>query len=205
MFNLKLLIQKLGWPGLVTLLSLLSSLFAINYLIAGNPKIAIFCSALAFQLDVLDGYLARSLNKSSEFGRQLDSLSDLVNYSIVASLTTMIYLIPNLLGVLIGFLILGFGAIRLALFNLSGFIEEEGSLYYRGLITCTLSFATLILFFIDRLEFVNFFPQHELIYALVLGVLAIGQVSNIRTPKKGVFLIWIPLSVMIGIGSLIWL
>ena len=205
MSNLKLIIQKLGWPGLVTLLSLLASLTAINYLVSGNPKFAIFCSALAFQLDVLDGYLARKLGKTSDFGRQLDSLSDLVNYSIVAALTTMIYLIPNLLGFFIGFLILGFGAIRLALFNLTGFIEAKGTLYYRGLITCTLSFATLLLFFADRVDFINSLPQHEFIYALVLALLAIGQVTNIRTPKKGVFLIWIPLSILIGIGSLLWL
>ncbi|MFM8927299.1 MAG: CDP-alcohol phosphatidyltransferase family protein [Rhodoluna sp.] len=205
MFDFKMLVQRIGWPGLVTLLSLFSSTLAVYFLITTNPKSAIFFAALAFQLDVLDGYLARALGKSSEFGRQLDSLSDLINYSLVAALTTMIYLIPNLLGVFIGFLILGFGAIRLALFNQSGFIEKEGSLSYRGLITCTLSFSTLILFFIDRVEVVKTYEFREFIYAAVLALLALGQVSSIRMPKKGVFLVWIPLSIIIGIGSLLWL
>ena len=205
MFDIKGISEKLGWAGLATLLSLLCSTFAVSNLISGNPKLAIFFAALAFQLDVLDGLIARKLNKESEFGRQLDSLSDLVNYSLIAALTTMIYLIPGALGVIVGFLILGFGAIRLAFFNLAGFIKEEGALYYRGLITCTLSFATLLLFFADRFSALGDYPYKEWVYASILALLAIGQVSNIRTPKKGVFLIWIPLSVLVGLGSLLWL
>jgi len=201
----KELIKLIGWPGLVTLLSILASWSAIGALLAGNLKLTVVFGAIAFQLDVLDGYLARKLNKSSDFGRQLDSLSDVINYSLLAALVTSQHLIPNLLGQIVGFLILSFGILRLALFNIKGFYSEGETLYYRGIITCHLSLATLVIYVADKVLPLENLPYREWLIAVILSLLAIGQLSQIKTRKTGVLIFWIPVSVLIGIGGLLWL
>lgn len=195
----------IGWPGLVTLLSICSSWTAIGFLLAGNVKLTVLFGAIAFQLDVLDGYLARRLNKTSDFGRQLDSLSDVINYSLLAALVTSQHLLPNLLGNVVGFLILAFGILRLALFNVKGFYAEGEVLYYRGIITCHLSLATLLIYVLERITPLADLPFRDYLIAGVLSVLAIGQLSQIKTRKSGVLIFWIPVSILIGLGALLWL
>jgi len=205
MQHYKDLLNRIGVPGFFTLLSLFCAWFAISFLLTGRPNFAIFFAGLAFQLDVLDGYLARKLNKTSEFGRQLDSLADIVNYSVFAAVMTALYLVPNLLGAFIGFLIVALGALRLAYFNVTGFIEEEGINYYQGLITCTLSFAATLLYFFQELTLISLWSDFDIFCAIVLGILALLQVSRMRVAKLGVFVLWIPVSIFLSIGSLLWL
>ncbi len=69
-------------PNMVTLASLCIGLSAIRFSIDGN-----FLQASAFLLfagfmDGIDGRLARFLNSSSDFGAQLDSLADFVNFGV---------------------------------------------------------------------------------------------------------------------------
>ncbi len=199
------LLKLIGWPGLITLLSILSSWTAIGFLLSEDVKLTVVFGAIAFQLDVLDGYLARKLNKTSDFGRQLDSLSDVINYSLLAALVTSQYLLPNLLGYIVGFLILAFGILRLALFNIKGFYNEGEVLYYRGIITCHLSLATLLIYVAERILPIENLPYRDLLIALILSLLAIGQLSQIRTRKTGVLIFWIPVSILIGVGGLLWL
>lgn len=194
-----------GWPGLVTIFSVLAAWTAILQTLSNNPKLAIVFATLAFQLDVLDGYLARKLNRTSEFGRQLDSLSDLVNYSLLAALVTSQYLLSGWLGYLVSFCILVFGILRLALFNVRGFHEEDETLYYRGIITCHLSLAALVFYLIDRLLPVRDWLYWPYLIALSLLVLAVLQISQIKVRKSGVLIFWIPVSIMLAVGSLLWL
>ena len=61
----------------------------------------IFFAAL---IDVFDGKIARRLNISSEFGKEIDSLADLVSFCIVPSLLLFIHyikVIPHWLSVLL--------------------------------------------------------------------------------------------------------
>lgn len=68
--------------------------------------------------DVFDGAVARMLNAQSEFGKQIDSLADMVSFGVApAYLLSQIIEVPyNYLAV---FIVLGAG-IRLAKFNISG-------------------------------------------------------------------------------------
>jgi len=105
----KELVSTIGWAGLISLASLLASWAAISSLLSGDAKLAIVLASIAFQLDALDGFIARRLGKASEFGRQLDSMVDLINYSLLAALVTQQLLLPNLLGFIAAFFILAFG------------------------------------------------------------------------------------------------
>jgi CDP-diacylglycerol--serine O-phosphatidyltransferase len=91
-------------PNLFTLLNLFFGCVAIVYITmpgiiitvgeSGNNVIEIpqqiyrasLCLALAAVVDYFDGFLARLLGSSSEMGKQLDSLADLVSFGVAPSL-----------------------------------------------------------------------------------------------------------------------
>ena len=93
---------------------------------------------IATLFDVCDGKVARKLGTSGDFGKQIDSLADVVSFCLVPSFLLFFYFY-NILGdfslyiILISSFPLVFGAIRLAKFNTSS--EESTKSYYLGLPT----------------------------------------------------------------------
>ena len=200
MNQIRLLAKEIGWAGTVTLLSLLSAWTSIYFILEGNARYAISFSVLAFLLDTFDGFLARKLGTASEFGRFFDSMVDAINYSLVAALVTERLLLPNIFGFLIGFLILACGILRLVLFTIKGFKEEGNRLYYTGIITPHLALAVALIFLVSKIV-----PVPDLMSALILTGLAIGQLATFKMLKTGVLIFWIPVSLALAIGSFIWL
>jgi CDP-diacylglycerol--serine O-phosphatidyltransferase len=88
---------------------------------------------IAIPFDALDGRIARMTNTASEFGRELDSLADVVTFGVAPSLLAYVWgfhFLPDSInpqlrqhlvqaGVFICFLFLLSGASRLARFNIS--------------------------------------------------------------------------------------
>lgn len=196
----------IGWAGLISLLSLSASWSAIALLLGHQFKWAVLMAAVAFQLDSLDGFVARRLGKDSDFGRQLDSMIDAINYSLFAALVTQQLLLPNTLGFVAGFFILAFGILRLVLFNIDGYLEEGDVRYYRGVVTCHLSLATLMIYIAQQVwpTAMTSLAGHWGT-AVILITLSLGQLSTLKTRKTGALLFWIPVSICIGVGALIWL
>lgn len=74
----------------------------------------------AFIFDILDGRVARLGGQESPFGREFDSLADLVSFGIAPALLVfkiVLYEMPNRIGWAIAFIYLAAGALRLARFN----------------------------------------------------------------------------------------
>ena len=91
-------------------------------------------------LDTIDGKIARKLNISSEFGKEIDSLADLVSFCIVPSLLIFVHymlVMPKQINFILLLLLssfpLVFGAIRLAKYN--ALREMRESQKYLGLPT----------------------------------------------------------------------
>ncbi|NBV06097.1 MAG: phosphatidylcholine/phosphatidylserine synthase [Proteobacteria bacterium] len=108
-------------PNIITLASLCIGLTAIRYSINGEFMRATSFLLLAGFMDGIDGRLARFFNSSSDFGAQLDSLADFVNFGIVPGFVIYIWVgsYANV-GGLNWALVLFFAvcsAIRLARFN----------------------------------------------------------------------------------------
>ncbi len=80
-------------PNIFTTISICSGLTAIRLSIEGNYQMAIIAVLLSCCLDGLDGLLARLLDASSNFGAQLDSLSDAVTFGVAPSLIVYLWLI----------------------------------------------------------------------------------------------------------------
>ena len=119
---------KRNIPNLITLGNLFCGLLSIVFAFEGNLFLAgafIFYGAI---LDFFDGFTARLLKTSSDIGKQLDSMADMVTFGAAPGI--MMY---HLIGLtnenqfelsevsitpFIGFLIPIFSAVRLAKFNI---------------------------------------------------------------------------------------
>ena len=69
-------------PNMVTTLGLCTGLTAIRFIMAGQVITAVWLILFAIVIDGLDGLIARRLNATSDFGAQLDSLSDFINFGV---------------------------------------------------------------------------------------------------------------------------
>lgn len=69
-------------PNMITLSSLCIGLLSVRMAIVGDFVSAIYCIIIACLCDGFDGNVARRLNASSDFGAQLDSLSDFFCFGI---------------------------------------------------------------------------------------------------------------------------
>jgi len=84
--------------------------------------ISIYCILTACVFDLLDGRLARLGGKESPFGREFDSLADIVSFGVAPALLVfkiVLYHIPHQIGWLIAGFYLLCGALRLARFNVA--------------------------------------------------------------------------------------
>ena len=109
-------------PNSITFLSLGSGLISIVLSTGGLIVPAAACIFFSIFLDYLDGFLARKLNLSSGFGKELDSLADIVSFGVAPILLVWNYLAVGTglsYWVLPVFVLQLFaGAYRLARFNL---------------------------------------------------------------------------------------
>ena len=139
---------KSAIPNIFTFINLGFGIMAIMMILnasvntPANYKLAcIFILAAGF-VDRYDGKIARFLNASSEIGKELDSLADLISFGVAPSILMFnMYDLSNL-GVISYLLVLIFpiaGAYRLARFNCSNMHDT-----YTGIpITITGTFIAL--------------------------------------------------------------
>jgi CDP-diacylglycerol--serine O-phosphatidyltransferase len=84
--------------------------------------VSIYCILAACVFDLLDGRVARLGGKESPFGREFDSLADVVSFGVAPALLVfkiVLYNIPHQVGWLIAGFYLLCGALRLARFNVA--------------------------------------------------------------------------------------
>ncbi len=77
-------------PNAITLMAMCSGLSAIRFALEKDWQLAVAGIVLAMVLDGLDGPVARLMKGTSEFGAQLDSLADFVNFGVTPAI--VIYL-----------------------------------------------------------------------------------------------------------------
>jgi CDP-diacylglycerol---serine O-phosphatidyltransferase len=180
-------------PNLVTLASLCIALSAIRFSLEGNFIKASAFLLLAGFMDGVDGRLARFLNSSSDFGAQLDSLVDFVNFGVAPGF--VIYAWINSYEDVRGLdwaLVLFFavcGAIRLARFNVD--LTNPNSnptlekYFFKG-IPAPVGAAMAMLPMVLTYQFGNGFysePTTVIAYAASLAVLMASRVPTISIKK----------------------
>lgn len=113
-------------PNLLTTGALFGGFYSIIAAIDGNFTVAALAIFVAMFLDGLDGRVARMTSTSSEFGKEFDSLSDMVSFGLAPAVVTYQWGVERLseygviwerLGWAAAFLFVAAGAFRLARFN----------------------------------------------------------------------------------------
>lgn len=105
----------LGLANLFSLLNLFSGLMAISRLMSGDIYNSVRFFVISLISDGLDGTIARREEKTSEIGKNLDSLSDLVSFGVYP-LFFSLEKIPKEFN-LFSYVFVLCGALRLARFN----------------------------------------------------------------------------------------
>jgi CDP-diacylglycerol---serine O-phosphatidyltransferase len=163
-------------PSLFTIGNLFLGVLAIILVFSDKSETAAVLVIVAMLLDGLDGRVARALNAQSEFGKELDSLSDVVSFGLAPAIimhqAAFSQFSPSYLAIIITAIFPICGAIRLARFNVVAGIPG----YFIGLpipaaggILCTLAL----------------FHSDLSIYILLLSTLLLSylMVSNVKYPN----------------------
>ena len=108
-------------PSLFTVANLFCGYYAIILTMNQMYQKAAVAIGIAILLDSMDGFIARLTNTTSEFGLQLDSLSDVISFGVAPSILVLKWgFLPNIdprLAVASAFTLTLCGAMRLARFN----------------------------------------------------------------------------------------
>ena len=168
-------------PNMVTLFNLFSGFLSIMMSMEGKLVSAAWLILIALVWDSLDGNIARILKNPTAFGRELDSLADIVSFivapCVLAAKFWFFHFAPWTL--FIFFFYLGCGAYRLARFN----IHPPVKYYFSGLPTpaAAISLAMVILA-CHKNEWNDSFLSLFMFIAFIL-VLSFLMISNIPYPK----------------------
>ncbi|TFW22598.1 CDP-diacylglycerol--serine O-phosphatidyltransferase [Massilia arenosa] len=187
---------KFALPSLVTLLSIAcgfgSIVISVDNAAVGDPhayRMAAILLVLAGVFDALDGLVARATGTSSEFGVQLDSIADVMNFGCAPGLLLYCYGFAQLgadhptlvrLGGLACFVFVACGALRLARFNVT--VGKTDPRYFVGMpITAGAACVASV---------VVAWPQvpatmlHQFLVALLMVAVGALMVSTIRFPSS---------------------
>ncbi|NLL53201.1 MAG: CDP-diacylglycerol--serine O-phosphatidyltransferase, partial [Peptococcaceae bacterium] len=78
-------------PAIFTLANLLFGFLAIIFALDNNLRIATAMVMLSVLMDTLDGRVARRLKADSNFGKELDSLSDIISFGLAPAVLVYIF------------------------------------------------------------------------------------------------------------------
>ena len=114
-------------PNILTLAGVCLGISSIKFSIDGNFSLAVTLILFAAILDALDGRIARLIKGTSEFGKELDSLTDFVSFGIAPAFTLYFWELYNYgkLGWAITLIYSVCCVLRLARFNLTKFEETQ--------------------------------------------------------------------------------
>jgi CDP-diacylglycerol--serine O-phosphatidyltransferase len=103
-------------PSLLTLINLALGVMAV---LVNDPVKSLIFILIACVFDVFDGIVARWLKATSDFGKELDSLADMVTFGVAPALLVYFNCLPSTLYFQLAIILLPvFSAIRLAKFNM---------------------------------------------------------------------------------------
>ncbi|WP_281279657.1 CDP-diacylglycerol--serine O-phosphatidyltransferase [Paenibacillus lentus] len=166
-------------PNLLTFTNLSFGVLAMIEIFNQNYSASAVYVMIAAIIDRYDGRIARRLNVCSEFGRELDSLADLVSFGIAPAL--LVYFkfnfddlgILRIVGIAALILYVVSGSYRLALFNIR---EFEGN--FRGIpITVAGSILTIYSMIAPSAN------SSMIISVVTLLIFSLLMVSNIKIKK----------------------
>jgi CDP-diacylglycerol--serine O-phosphatidyltransferase len=158
-------------------LGIMAMLLAVQGVLQADSRFLDYAAILVIigmLLDGLDGSVARMLNATSEFGKELDSLSDVVTFGVAPALIMYLVVLQDMevWGILITSLFTICGALRLARFSVTPSVPG----FFTGLpITAAGGVLATLALYHEKI------PEYFLPFGVVF--LSFLMVSNIKYPN----------------------
>ena len=199
--------MKKNIAHIITLTSLCLGVLSIIQSCYFNFKISAYLILISLILDGIDGSIARYLNTSSNFGKQLDSLSDMIAFGLAPAILLYNFLGHELNNYTLSYLTLLIpicSALRLANYN-----NDSVSENFYGLTTPASALMFISIPLIHEYEnntyVLNIFMNESLIAGLiiVISVLLISplktfnlRIDSLKHDKRKLFFIFISICVL---------
>jgi CDP-diacylglycerol---serine O-phosphatidyltransferase len=185
-------------PNMFTLGNLFIGMVAIMLTQSGKFSLAAIMVIVAMLLDGLDGRAARALNCQSEFGKELDSLSDVISFGIAPAMimySISFHSIPTALAWIVTAIFPMCGALRLARFNVRPGIPG----YFIGLpIPAAGSVLATLSLFHNEISAPYFIIAMLLLSYLMVSSVRYPNFKKIGLPRKAIWIApWIVLIAII--------
>ncbi|SMC55725.1 CDP-diacylglycerol--serine O-phosphatidyltransferase [Sporomusa malonica] len=186
-------------PNILTALNIVLGMFAIIYTFHGEFTYAALFIVAALVADGLDGRVARYFGVSSEFGKELDSLCDLVSFGVAPAILAYAFMLKDfgITGCFIAAAFATCGALRLARFNVNTSTVKG---YFMGLPIPTAGCVVATFVMLGMKPSGWLFP-------LMVAIFAYLMVSTIKYPdfkgKGGEPVRLIPAAISIALGAYI--
>ena len=173
-------------PNILTLGGVCLGISSIKFSIDGNFGLAVTLILFASILDALDGRIARLIKGTSEFGKELDSLTDFVSFGIAPVFILYFWELNNYgkLGWAISLIYSVCCVIRLARFNLTKIDNSEKwkNNFFEG-IPSPAGGLLILMPLIYELSNLNFYINIKAISPFLTILIALLLVSKIPTPS----------------------
>ncbi|MDF2682328.1 MAG: pssA [Brevibacillus sp.] len=204
-------------PNILTVSNLFLGVLAIILAFRGDEFVdyAAITVIIGMLADGLDGRVARMLNAQSEFGKELDSLSDVITFGVAPAFIMYVVVLNdfNWLGIFITAIFPICGALRLARFNVqagvpgyfiglpitaAGGVLATLALYHQVFNAVMLAVSMLLLAFlmVSKVKYPNFkkvgIPKSA--YWITPVIIAIVVVVAVKYPQQFPKIVFLPLA-----------
>ena len=205
-------------PNSITILSLCCGLSSLRFSLLEEWKISIYLIIFASIFDFFDGWFARKLKGNSNFGAELDSLSDFISFGVAPSILIYLWSIShfNSFGWSITLFFSVCAALRLARFTADIYLVDkpiDDTTYFIGVPSPAAAILCLLpIFLFIELDF-NFFrdPYLNIANLIVIGLLMVSKIPTVSlkkikfSKKVSPFIILLLVIICIGLITNLWI
>ena len=174
-------------PNLATISGMCLGITAIRYAIEERFEIAVTLILISGVFDGLDGLLARRLNAASDFGAELDSLSDFLCFGVAPGLIVYEFFLRGQTGISWIFVLVYITAacLRLARFNVTREKKTGDGKSFTGVPAPAGAMLGLLPLFLTMSDLIDL-SENPILVAIWLGIVGFLMISQIKTfsPKS---------------------
>ncbi|MBW6507528.1 MAG: CDP-alcohol phosphatidyltransferase family protein [Rhodobacteraceae bacterium] len=198
-------------PNLVTMAGLCLGLTALRFAFAGRFEAAAVLVLIAAAIDGVDGLIARRLRATSNFGAELDSLADFLNFGVVPGLliyefTLGVTTAGTGFGWVLVLVYVSCACLRLARFNVARAAPPvPGKPFFTGVPSPAGAILALLPLFADRagLFDATAMPTASALWLGLVGALMISRIptfspKSLRIAKGRVGLVLVGTAILVG-------
>lgn len=189
-------------PSLLTVGNLFLGVIAIILVFNEKPDTAAMMVLIAMLLDGVDGRVARALNAQSEFGKELDSLSDVISFGVAPAFIMYVVAFQDLSPALAWIVTALFpicGALRLARFN----VIASSPGYFIGLpIPAAGGVLATLALFKDDIAVSILLASTLALALLMVSTIKYPNFKKVGIPRSAIWVVPIIVAVSVVLGLL---